>query len=483
MNRILGLALAALLLGGVACRQTAQTSKKIPITTSSAEARDAFLKARDLAENLRTAQTRPLLDEAIRKDPNFAMAHLLRAQSASSTSEYFESLKAATAAAGAASDGEQLLIRAEESTAANDSKAAGGYLAKLVAAYPEDERAHTSLGVYRYLLKDYDGAISEFQKATELSPAYAPAYNMLGYSFKEAHKSKEAESALRKYVELTPNDPNPYDSLAEFLMSTGQFSDSIGSYRKALSLDAAFSSAYRGIAANLMYQEKHKEALDQLEEGLNRVSDDAARRTLLRSMAVTYLDQGQVEPAIAMLGKESALAEQRGEKAAMATAANARGYVLLYAGKIDQAGKEFSNALDLSRQASMPEGGRKGFELASHRLLALAAATRKDFPAAAKEAEAARSGAESLADPTMMRLVHGVVGEIALRQAKYDDAISQLNQADAGSPYTMFQLAKAYAGKKDAANARKYYEMAANARILPDLDYAMVRKAALKALK
>ena len=49
-----------------------------------------------------------------------------------------------------------------------------------------------------------------------------------------------------------------------------------------------------------------------------------------------------------------------------------------------------------------------------------------------------------------------------MRQAKYDEAISQLNQADTSSPYTMFQLARAYAGKKDIDNAKNYYQKAAS---------------------
>ena len=70
MRQIIGFAIAAVLLGGVACRRSAESPKKIPITTSSAEARAAFLKGRDLLDKLRLAEAQPLLDEAISKDPN-----------------------------------------------------------------------------------------------------------------------------------------------------------------------------------------------------------------------------------------------------------------------------------------------------------------------------------------------------------------------------------------------------------------------------
>jgi transposase len=44
------------------------------------------------------------------------------------------------------------------------------------------------------------------------------------------------------------------------------------------------------------------------------------------------------------------------------------------------------------------------------------------------------------------------------------------------------RLAKAHAGKKDVETATDYYRKVANANTLPDLQYALVRKQAKKAL-
>ena len=49
-----------------------------------------------------------------------------------------------------------------------------------------------------------------------------------------------AEAAFKKYIELIPNDPNPYDSYAELLLKMGKFDDSIAQYRKALAIDPNF---------------------------------------------------------------------------------------------------------------------------------------------------------------------------------------------------------------------------------------------------
>ncbi|MEN6532894.1 MAG: tetratricopeptide repeat protein [Bryobacteraceae bacterium] len=481
MRRSIGLLIAVVLFSGVACRKAAEAPKKIPITTSSAEAQAAYLKARGLVENMRVAEARPLLDEAISKDPNFALAHLLRAQTASSTDSFLNDLKAAVAAAGKASEGEQLLIRAQETYINGDNKARGEYLTKLVAAYPNDERAHWFFGINQYSLRQYDSAIAEFQKAIQLAPDYAPAHNQLGYAYREVEKYPEAEAAFRKYAQLIPNEPNPHDSLAELLLKMGRFSESTASYQKALSLDAGFINAYLGIAANLMYQEKHKEALDQLQKGFEAARDDGERQRMLRAMAVANLDEGKPLAALAALTKESALAEQIGDKAAMSQVTFARGELLVDTGKAAEAKTEFAKSLELLQQSAVPERRKEIVELYYHGGLALVAAVKKDFADAAKEAEAMRAGIETMGNPNDVRRAHEVLGIVALRQMKYDDAITHLNQADLSSPYTMFQLAKAYAGKKDAENAKAHYQKAATAYTLPELRYAMVRHAALKA--
>lgn len=481
MKRCVGVVLAALLLGGVSCRRAAESPKKIPVTTQSTEARAAFLKGRDLLQKLRLAEAVPLLDEAIRKDPNFAMAHLLRAETASSSKEFFDHLKAAVAASSTASNGEQLLIRGVEAGANGNPKERGDYYSKLVAAYPNDAEAHELLGIHYYAVQDYDAAIAEFQKAVQLEPAYAPAYNQMGYAFRDAGKYPEAETAFRKYAELIPSEPNPQDSLAELLMKMGRFDESIEAYRKALSFNGQFLSAFDGIAANLMYQNKHKEAQEQLQKEFDLARDDGERRHALSSMAVCSTDEGKLAEALEKLSKASALAEQQGDQAGMGQHSLARGDLLLNAGKIKEAKAEFEKAIDLARQSTIPDTVKNIAELNYHGRLALVASANRDFENANKEAEVMRAGVEALNNPNQLKAAHEVLGIVCLKQKRYDDAISHLNQADLQSPYAMFHVAQAYAGKKDAEQAKAWYQKTAKAYTLPDLNYAMVRKAALSA--
>ena len=472
----------AMLLAGTACNRPASQPKKIAITTSSEKARAAFLKARELSENLRSAAAKPLLDEAIREDPNFAVALLLRAGTATTPSEYFERMKAAVAAAPKASEGEQLWIRASEAGARGNQKESGELFAKLVAAYPEDERARFSLSSYHYGVRNYEAAAAECRRAIQLAPNYAPAYNMLGYSLRETGNDKEAEAALRKYVELVPNEPNPQDSLAELLMKMGRFDDSIEAYRKALSLDPQFWGSHRGIAANLLFQDKHKEAMEQLQKAFEVASDDSERRRALREMAICHVDQGRVPAALDMISKATALDEKSGNHAGMAGDAGISAELLLHSGKIEQARRQFVLALEHVRQSNRPERSKKRAELGHHGTLALVAAARKDFETANKEAAIMRAGFEGWATPQEMFWLHEVLGILALQQKNYGEAISRLSQADPQSLYVMYHLGKAYAGKPDQEKALTWYRKAATTYTLPSLRDALVRKAAQREL-
>src|SRR6266436_2583927 len=182
---------------------------KIPVTTKSEDARKEFFQGRDLAEKLQAQESVAHFDKALALDPDFAFAELARANSAPTAKDFFEHLSKAVALAGKASEGERLLILANEAGANGEVVKQKEYLDKLVAAHPNDERARLNLGNYYFGQQEYEQAIAHYKRATELAPDYSPAYNILGYSYRQQGNYQDAEQAFKKYIELIPNDPNP----------------------------------------------------------------------------------------------------------------------------------------------------------------------------------------------------------------------------------------------------------------------------------
>ena len=238
----------------------AKNDGKLPVTTSSEEARKEFLQGRDLSERLLIQDSIQHFDKAISLDPNFASAELARANSSPTAKEFFDHLKKAVSLSDKASEGEKLLILANEAGANGEVSKQKEYLDKLVAAYPNDERAQFTIGGYYFGQQDYAQAIAHYKKATELNPNYSTAYNILGYAYRQNADYPNAEQAFKKYIELIPNDPNPYDSYGELLLKMGKYEDAITQYRKALTIDPKFVNSHFAIAAALAYMGKPDEA-------------------------------------------------------------------------------------------------------------------------------------------------------------------------------------------------------------------------------
>ena len=143
---------------------------KIPITTKSEEARKEFLQGRELSEKLQAQDSTQHFDKAIALDPEFASAELARANAAATAKEFFDHLNKAVALAGKASEGEKLLILANQAGANGETVKQKEYLEKLVAGFPNDERAHFNLGAFDFAQQDYPQAIEHLKKAPELAP-------------------------------------------------------------------------------------------------------------------------------------------------------------------------------------------------------------------------------------------------------------------------------------------------------------------------
>ena len=125
-TRAMQIALAvALAVPGMADAAGTPSKDKIPITTASEEARQLYLKGRDLAEKLRATDARSLYARAAAKDKTFALAHLGLANTAGTAKEFFDALGQAVALSANASEPERLLISGVDAGAKGDERRYG----------------------------------------------------------------------------------------------------------------------------------------------------------------------------------------------------------------------------------------------------------------------------------------------------------------------------------------------------------------------
>ena len=448
---------------------------KIPITTSSEEALTYFLQGRDIFEKLRAQESLQFLEKAITADPDFAMCYLYFSLAQPSAKGFFEQLNKAVALVEKVSEGERLWILGLQAGVNGDPMKQKEYYKKLVATYPNDERAHNLLGGYYFGQQKYALAIEEYNKATKINPNFSQPYNQLGYANRFLEKYKDAEDAFKKYIQLIPDDPNPYDSYAELLLKIGKYDESIKYYKKALTVNPNFVASHIGIATNLNYQRKHVDARKQLMKLYDITRNDGERRQTHFATAVSYVDQGKFDSALEELEKQYALAEKINDAAAMAGDLGIMGNILLEIKKYDQAEAKFKKSVQLIEGSNLAEevknNARRNFLFNAARV----ALKKKDLVTAKAKAKEFRKQVEAQKNTFQIWLSHQIAGMIALEEKAFDKAVAEFQQANLQNPYNLYKLSLAFKGKGDKVKAKEFFTKAINYNGLNSLNNAFVR--------
>lgn len=476
------LTVCVLLFAGFGCTQKKVDDGKIPITTSSKEARELYLRARDLQDKFLFQESRSVLEQAIALDANFALAYRDLAFAQPSAKGFFEKFNKARELADKVSEGERLWILGNEAGINGDPIKQETYFRQMVEKYPKDERAYNMMGVFYFGQQEYAKAIVEFRKATEIAPDFSPPYNMLGYANRTLENYGEAEAAFQKYIKLNPVDPNPYDSYAELLLKMGRFEESIEQYNKALMVKPDFVPSHGGIAANLTYLGKYDDARKQLEKFYEIAKDDGQRRTALFNMAMTYIDEGKYDNALETIKEQYALAENISDTAAMAGDLGIIANILYEQGRYDDALEKYRTSLRLimdSQLSSEIKANAKRNFLYNETRITIKKGDLKAAEAMSKAHLRQTTEAENL---NQIRLSHELAGMLALEQKDYAKALEEFQQGNQQNPYNLYHIGLAFQGLKNDQKAEEYFKKATEFHSLLAMNYAFVRTKAEKML-
>jgi tetratricopeptide (TPR) repeat protein len=476
-RRALGV-LGTLVIGvAAASGQTAPTAGKIPITTTSAEARSLYQQGRDLLEKLRATDGRKLFEQAIAKDKDFALAYLGLANTAGTTKEFIDATTHAATLASRVSEGERHLVLGLQAGLKGEPASQERHYTELVRLFPNDERAHNLLGTMYFGRQDYATAVKHYLRATEIDPSFSPPYNQLGYAYRFLEKFPEAEQAFKKYIELIPRDPNPYDSYAELLMKLGRFDESIANYEKALGIDANFVPSYVGIGNNQMFLNQPDRARATFAKLAGVARNTGERRQARFWTAASHVHDGASDKAIAEIRKGSELARADKDLASVSGDLVLIGDILREAGRLDEAAASYAEAVKTMAQAQVPEEVKQATrrnQIFEESRLAVA---RGDLTTAkARAGEYARDVAVKRV-PFELRQQHELAGLIAMAEKNYKVAVDELKRANQQDPRVVYLTAVALQGAGDSRQAQALAKKAAQFNGL-NFTYGYVRSKA-----
>jgi tetratricopeptide (TPR) repeat protein len=479
-----GLGLLAWLVTGAcvvaAARQAAPSgspANKVPITTASPDARALYMQGRDLLEKLRATDGRRMFEQAIAKDKDFALAYIGLANTAGTAKEFIDAVTHAATLGSRVSEGERHIVLGLEAAMKGEPASQERHYSELVRLFPNDERAHNLLGTLYFGRQDYTTAVKHYVRATEINASFSPAYNQLGYAYRFLERFPDAERAFKKYIELIPRDPNPYDSYAELLMKMGRFDESIANYEKALAIDPNFVASYVGIGNNQLFLNQPDLARATFAKLAGVARNTGERRQALFWTAASYVHEGAPDKAIAELRKGSALSEKDSDLASISGDLVQIGDILRESARLDDAAATYAEAVKKIEQAQVPEAikeaTRRNHVFEESRL----AVARGDLATAkAKSAEYARQVAVKNV-PFEVRQQHELAGLIAMAEKKPAAAVEELKRANQQDPRVLYLTALALQAAGDSQQARTLGTKAAQFNGL-SFNYAFVRSKA-----
>lgn len=254
----------------------------------SAEAHEKYLMARYNADRIAFDKAIKLLEEAIRIDPEFALA-------------YSELANIYLALCGISVPPAEASSRASE------------YVSKALELDNTLSEAWVARGNLAFQLEwDWPRAETSFEKALALNPSCASAYMWYGTMLFVVGKPKEAVQSLRKCVELNPTDLVGRITLAHAYSSAGLHDDAIREVE--MSSEVGLSESWSHSTLAMIFNrtgrtQEVKNQLDLFEKELAKkreagpMGNEGLMDPLVSILAFAYVSTGKPEKVVEMIGE------------------------------------------------------------------------------------------------------------------------------------------------------------------------------------
>lgn len=347
----------------VAAKVADAAARTMSVTAKSPKAVELFVAARVSAMNFRISDALASLQQALALDADFLLAQAFAAYLTPGPAAV-DALAGIDQAAAGLPAAERAFVAALLAERQGDNKATVELERKVTELAPDDWFAWAALGM-RTMTSDREGATRALERAAALAPKQGVVFNTLGYVYLNANRKDEAIAAFQKYVALNPDEPNALDSLAEAQLAAGQLAEAEATFVKAASGPARFPMAWYGAATARMLLGQKDAAIDALQKGID-ASERAEDRNLgMSERAKLDAVRQDVQAAVDGLAALETEALKGAAVAGAAWAACDRAWLLVNAGRVDEADKVLAAALERAEKG--PVGALKGDELAGLR--------------------------------------------------------------------------------------------------------------------
>jgi len=418
----------------------AQT-QTMPITTSSAKARELYIKGMEDYENLYLERCNDDWRAAVKEDPNLAVAWAWIAFNSSNPDEISAARDKAKAIAPKLTPGEQLMIAWVSKVQEGDYIGGITAMNDMLEMYPHDKHLLYLAGNWLMGENGTDQAERFMQKALAIDKNFPAALNDLAYVEARNRQFDKAFAAMDRYVVLLPNEPNPQDSYGELKRMAGDFDSSLAHYRAALKIDPDFVTSQLGLGDTYALMGNQEQARIEYDKAIRFAHNEADRLTYSMQKAMTYVRDGNYAEA----DKEyNEIAETAHAKAQGLQEAQAYRHRAEYQTDDNVSLKDLKLAEEaLHHQATISPSDRDEEMSRILRNRAVRAARSGNHGLAEKSLQELEAMANGSHNRVIQSSYEGATGTLLMDQQKYDDAIAHLEE-DQDNPFTLELLVQAY---------------------------------------
>jgi serine/threonine protein kinase/tetratricopeptide (TPR) repeat protein len=230
-------------------------------STSNVEAYKHYELGMDYNRRFLTQEATREFNEAVRLDPQFALAYMRLADL------YFlsgdgrrneEMTKKAEELQARLPRYEQLELQVQTVGRSRDLEALADVFKAVVAEFPRSSTDVSNLGPVLSLLGRPEEGVEISRKALALDPKNEDILNVLAYGLAESGDFNGALAQNDAYMAVRPNDPNPLDSRGDVFFDAGRDDDAVAAYRKAIELKPDFNDYGEYLKLALVYADQRK---------------------------------------------------------------------------------------------------------------------------------------------------------------------------------------------------------------------------------
>jgi len=216
-------------------------------------------------------------EQAIRADPNYALAYAGLADSYTLAGSYGYSILPPMEAMPKAEEA------AKKALAIDDSLA----------------EAHASLGYLKFIYDwDWPGAEEEFKRSIALNPLYDTAHHWYSHELAALGRMGEALVEARRALQISPSDTVMNEHMGWTYLMARDYDHAIQSARRAIEMEPDFLLAHRVLGLAYQYRGQHEEAIAESTRGVEIAHEDPVAQAYL---ARAYAAAGKTQQATQML--------------------------------------------------------------------------------------------------------------------------------------------------------------------------------------